>query len=253
MSAGGRPLADAAAHILLVEDDPDISALVTRFLRNSGYGVTSVADGRAMDTVMAERRVDLVLLDVMLPGETGFALCRRIHATSAARVIMVSALAGVADRIAGLDLGADDYVGKPFELEELGARIRSVLRRSAPRDAAGPAEPPSGGLHFATWRFEPERRALYTAKGVRMALTGAEADLLLVFHRHARQVLSRAQLIALTRGADGSVEERTIDLLVSRLRRKLAEGGRQLELIRTVRSGGYVFDPDIAGAGRSRS
>jgi two-component system OmpR family response regulator len=234
--------------ILMVEDDLEISALMTQFLRNSGYHVTAVADGRAMDAVMAQQKIKLVLLDIMLPRETGFDLCKRIRATSDARIIMVTALVEVADRVAGLDLGADDYVGKPFELAELGARIRAVLRRGAATGAPGPDGVAQDGLHFAGWRFEPERRALYSARGVRMTLTGAETDMLLVFCRHAHQVLSRPALIHLMRGTDDAIAERTIDLLVSRLRRKLAQGGHQLELIRTVRSDGYLFDPDLTGA-----
>ena len=256
MSAGASPPAMEHTHILVVEDDREISARITRFLESADYRVTAVTNGRAMDAAMAERKVDLVLLDLMLPEETGLDLCRRIRATSEACVIIVTALAGVGDRVAGLDLGADDYLGKPFEFAELGARIRSVLRRGTLR--AGSARPAANALHFGGWRFEPERRAMYSPKGVRVALTGAETDLLLVLHRHAHQVLSRARLIELARGRDGGVEERTIDLLVGRLRAKLSEGGRQLELIRTVRGAGYLFNPDIArgvawdigGAGR---
>lgn len=236
--------------ILVVEDDPEISALMTRYLQDAGYCVTAVTDGQAMDSVMSQQTIQLVLLDLMLPRESGFDLCRRIRAKSDARVIMVTALSGVTDRVVGLDLGADDYIGKPFELVELAARIRAVLRRSSPavedQDAAA-----ANSFHFAGWRFEPERRALFTTRGVRMMLTGTETDLLLVFYRHAHQVLSRTQLIALTRGENRAIAERSIDLLVSRLRRKLAQGGHQLELIRTMRSDGYLFDPDLTSSGKA--
>jgi DNA-binding response OmpR family regulator len=160
---------------------------------------------------------------------------------------MVTALAEVKDRVAGLELGADDYVSKPFELAELGARIGAVLRRGPLRRPSEAVPPASETRQFAGWRFEPERRLLYSRKGVRMALTGAETDLLLVLCRHPRQVLSRTQLIELITGQPAGLEERTIDLLVSRLRRKLAQEGRQLELIRTVRGDGYLFDPDVVG------
>jgi two-component system OmpR family response regulator len=233
-----------AARILVVEDDPEIRALMLRYLEAAGYKVAAVPDGLGMDALMAKQPIDLVLLDLMLQHETGFDLCRRIRVTSDARIIMVTALSSVADRVVGLDLGADDYIGKPFELAELGARIRAVLRRGGD---------PSDGLHFAGWRFEPERRALFSARGVRMMLTGAETDLLLAFSRHPHEVLGRAQLITLMRGSGELIAERTIDLLVSRMRRKLAQGGRQLELIRTVRSDGYVFDPDLSGRGKSAS
>ncbi|WP_199175545.1 response regulator transcription factor [Telmatospirillum siberiense] len=249
MMTSGNSVADQTIHILIVEDDPDINALITRFLKKSGYQAEGVANGREMDVAMAKHPFDLVLLDLMLPGETGLDLCRRIRATSDARVIMVTALAEVTDRVAGLELGADDYIGKPFELIELAARIKAVLRRGAPRksETAGTPEVIHDSLHFSGWRFEPERRLLYTKTGVRMALTGAETDLLLVLYRHAGQVVSRRQLIVLTRGDEDAIDERTIDLLVSRLRRKLAQGGRQLELIRTIRGDGYLFDTTIAG------
>lgn len=253
MSATGRKTmtADEAsttnrpASILVVEDDAGINALITCFLRQSGYDAEGVGNGREMDAAMGRRTYDLILLDLLLPEETGFDICRRLRAASDARIIMVTALAEVTDRVAGLDLGADDYVSKPFELVELGARIRAVLRRgSAPKTGSPPAMP-GGPLRFAGWRFEPERRLLYTEAGVRMALTGAETDLLLVFCRHAGQVMSRRELIALTRGERYAIDERSIDLLVSRLRRKLAQGGRQQELIHTMRGDGYLFDGDV--------
>lgn len=240
MSAGGEA-DEEPARILLVEDDPEISALMVRFLSGLGYGVDAVGDGHAMTAAIAARKIALVLLDVMLPGDSGFDLCRRIRASSPARIIMVTSLADLSYRVAGLDLGADDYISKPFELDELGARIRAVLRRGS--SDRSPSDPE---LHFAGWRFAPEHRVLYSPRGVRMALTGAETDLMLVLCRHPRQVLTRARLIELTRGDGQTVEERTIDLLVSRLRRKLAHGGRQLELIRTVRGDGYRFDPEPA-------
>jgi DNA-binding response OmpR family regulator len=238
---------EAAARILVVEDDAAISAMVTSFLQIEGYSVDAVSNGRALDVKLARSRVDLILLDIMLPEESGLDICKRIRATGDTRIIIVTALAEVADRVAGLDLGADDYIGKPFELVELVARVRAVLRRIAPH-GAGTLEM----LQFAGWRFEPARRLLYTPKGVRTALTGSETDMMLTFYQHPGQVLSRAQLMALLRGRDGVMEERAIDLLVSRLRRKLAHGGRQLELIRTVRGDGYEFDPrpEIGGGSR---
>lgn len=245
MSADGK-IDEETARVLLVEDDPEISALMVRFLSGLGYGVDAVSDGRAMEAAIANENIGLVLLDVMLPADSGFDLCRRIRATSNARVIMVTSLADVSYRVAGLDLGADDYISKPFELDELGARIRAVLRRGS-GDRSRVEDPE---LLFAGWRFAPEHRVLYSPRGVRMALTGAETDLMLVFCRNPRQVLTRARLIELTRGEGRAVEERAVDLLVSRLRRKLAQGGRQLELIRTVRGDGYRFDPDLTGRER---
>ena len=229
------------AHVLVVEDDPEISALLERFLVEAGYGVSVTHDGAAMDRVLATRPIDLVLLDLMLPDEHGLALCRRIRANSGAGIIMVTALSELTDVVVGLETGADDYVGKPFELRELAARIRAVLRRGG----AGKADD-ADGLTFVGWHFHPERRLLYSPAGVRVSLTGAEADLLLTFCQNPSRVLTRTQLIGLTRGSADTSNERTIDLLVSRLRRKLAVAGRQLELIRTVRHDGYMFQPDLA-------
>lgn len=228
------------ATILVVEDDPELSALLVRFLTQSGYDAESVADGRAMDAILTRRSFDLILLDLLLPGESGFDLCRRLRAASNIRIIMLTALADVGNRVAGLEMGADDYVNKPFELVELRARIRAVLRRNAPPSPLG-IVPTDHALRFPGWRFEPERRALYTDSGIRMALTGTETDLLLVLCRHAGQVIGRRQLIVLTRGNETAMDERGIDLLVCRLRRKLAQGGQQLDLIHTVRGGGYMF------------
>ena len=241
-AAAEATLPDRVAHLLIVEDDPEISALLERFLLGAGYTVAVAHDGTEMDQAMARRAPDLVLLDLMLPNEHGLALCRRIRATGNAAVIMVTALGELPDVVVGLEVGADDYVTKPFELRELAARIRAVLRRGGGHGAVGEPD----GLTFVGWRFHPERRILYSPAGVRVSLTGAEADLLLTFCQNPRRVLTRLQLIGLTRGAADPTHERTVDLLVSRLRRKLAGAGRQLELIRTVRHDGYMFQPDLA-------
>jgi two-component system OmpR family response regulator len=232
---------DRAAHVLVVEDDVEISALLERFLRGVGYRVSVAHNSAEMDVRMAVEPVDLVLLDLLLPDEHGLSLCRRIRASSSAGIIMVTALSELTDVVVGLEVGADDYVTKPFELRELAARIGAVLRRGG-----GAKAEEMDGLGFAGWRFHPERRVLYSPAGVRVSLTGAEADLLLTFCQNPRRVLTRLQLIGLTRGAADLTNERTIDLLVSRLRRKLAGAGRQLELIRTMRHDGYMFQPDLA-------
>ena len=194
-----------------------------------------------MDTLLANGAFDLILLDIMLPGETGLALCRRLRAQNSIEsrigIIMVTALAETSDRVSGLDLGADDYVCKPFDLDELEARIRAVLRRH-PIEARTAAEIT---LSFAEWQFQPQRRMLRTPNGVRVSLTGAEADLLLAFCQHPQAVLSREQLIEWTRGPAIVVPDRVIDLLVSRLRRKLSVGGVASDIIQTARAGGYLF------------
>ncbi|MBB4199878.1 hypothetical protein CCR94_03455 [Rhodoblastus sphagnicola] len=240
MNAEIQAAPHAALRILIIEDDPEISRLVAQFLRDKDYHVTAVGDGKAMRAVIAAQAVDIVLLDLMLPDDSGLDLCKQIRATCGARIIMVTALASLSDRVAGLDSGADDYVSKPFALPELEARIRAVSRRGQD----GPDQSNDGVIRFGGWRFDAKRRILYSPKGVRITLTAAEADLLQAFQKNAHQVLSRPQLIELTRGKGEDVSDRAVDLLVSRLRRKLALGGRQLEIIQTVRSDGYVFNPE---------
>ncbi|MFT8309192.1 response regulator transcription factor [Acetobacter malorum] len=230
-------------HILIVEDDPEICGLLQRYLQRLGYEVSTALNRAGIDAAEKRRPVDLTLLDLMLPEEDGRTLCQYLRQTSATRIIMVSALNDIHDRISGLDLGADDYVPKPFDLEELAARIRAVLRRAQP-EAAQPE--PQGVQHyrFDNWLFEPAKRALYGKTGIRVALTGSETDLLLVFCQNAHHVFNRTELLARIHGDEKNVDPRAIDLLISRLRRKLSHEGRQLELIRTIRGGGYIFDPD---------
>jgi two-component system OmpR family response regulator len=232
---------DRAARVMVVEDDPEIRSLLERFLAGQGYAVQVAADGMEMTAQMALFQPDLVLLDLMLPGTGGLDLCRWIREAGSASVIIVTAMAELPDIVVGLESGADDYVTKPFELRELAARIRAVLRRGEAQRADTAAD----GLRFVGWRFLPERRLMYSPSDVRVSLTGAEADLLLTFCRNPGRVLTRQELISLTRGQTGGLHERAIDLLVSRLRRKLAGAGRQLELIRTVRHDGYLFQPDL--------
>ena len=239
------PVGKGQNFVLVVEDDMDIRNLLTRFLSQQGYEIGSAMTAAEVGAVLAVRKPDLVLLDLMLPRESGHDICRLIRERSATPIIMVTALADVRERIAGLDLGADDYVSKPFDLGELAARIRAVLRRP-PGTSAHPTPDLQPGCRFGTWTFVPEKRALYSTEGVRMTLTGAETDLLLLLWNHAGELLSRQRIIELLYNAPGAVEERTIDLLVSRLRRKLAHGGRQLEMLRPVRGDGYVFDPGPA-------
>lgn len=228
-------------HVLVVEDDPDIRGLLTRFLRLKGYAVSVAVNKTEIQQQIAASRIDLVLLDLMLPQENGYELCQHLRQTTRIPVIMVTALADIRERIAGLDLGADDYVSKPFDLAELEARMRAVLRRGAAPTSAREEHV------FGPWTFVPAKRALYGLAGVRVTLSGSETDLMLIFWQHPDILLTRARIIELLYGAPDAVEERSIDLLVSRLRRKLAEGGRQLELIRTVRGDGYVFDVKAAG------
>ena len=233
-------------HILFVEDDREISALVSRFLRTNDFRVTAAGDGREMARALDESRVDLIVLDIMLPGEDGLSLCRRLRATSSVPIVMLTARGEDIDRIIGLEMGADDYLAKPFNPRELLARIRAVLRRSAavPASAAGR----SAALGFMGWRLDPALRQLHDPAGARVALTGAEFDLLLAFCEHPRRVLSRDQLLDLTQGRVAGPFERSIDVLVSRIRQKIETDPRNPEFIKTIRSEGYLFTPDVTSA-----
>jgi two-component system OmpR family response regulator len=231
-----------APHILLVEDDREICALVTRFLQTNDMRVSTAGDGRQLDQVFTDNRIDLIVLDVMLPGEDGLMICRRLRSTSKLPVIMLTAKGEEIDRIVGLEIGADDYVTKPFSPRELLARIRAVLRRGV----ATEEEARSGAmLVFDGWRLDPNIRQLHDPDGVRVALTGAEWELLRVFCERPRRVLSRDQLINLTRGRAAAPFERTIDILVSRLRQKMERDPGEPTLIQTIRSGGYMFSPEV--------
>jgi two-component system OmpR family response regulator len=231
-------------HILVVEDDREISTLVSRFLRANSLRVSTVGHGRAMDRAFVDGRIDLVVLDVMLPGEDGLSICRRLRAASDVPVIMLTAKGEEIDRIIGLEIGADDYLTKPFNPRELLARIRAVLRRRG----TGTAEAVRGGvaLTFEGWRLDPNVRQLHNPDGARVSLTGAEFDLLLVFCERPRRVLSRDQLIDLTQGRAAGPFERSIDVLVSRLRQKLEVDPKDPMLIQTIRSGGYMFSPEVS-------
>lgn len=236
-------------HILIVEDDPDIAASLASFLRDKGYAASISGSAEAASQVLAQGHVDLVLLDVMLPGEDGLALCRRVRASGGPRIIMVTALSEATDKVVGLEVGADDYVSKPFDLRELLARIRAVLRRAPTGDEAPRPAKIDMVLRFSAFEFYPYRRFLRSPAGLRIPLTGAETDLLLIFCQHARQVLSREELIDLTRGEGFAISTRSVDLLVSRLRRKLAGDDPLSDPIRTVRADGYAFEPEVTVEG----
>ena len=233
-------------HILLVEDDREIRTLVSRFLSANEFRVSTAGDGREMDRALKDSRLDLVVLDIMLPGEDGLSICRRLRASSNLPVIMLTAKGEEIDRIIGLEMGADDYLAKPFNPRELLARIRAVLRRGA--TGATEATPSGAVLTFEGWRLDPGIRQLRNPDGARVALTGAEFDLLLVLCERPRRVLSRDQLIDLTKGRGAAPFERSVDVLVSRLRQKLEREPKEPTLIQTIRSGGYMFSSDVKPA-----
>ncbi|MUZ75392.1 response regulator [Agrobacterium vitis] len=234
-------------HILIVEDDPDISAPLAGFLREQGFATSVSESAEAASEILKGGHIDLVLLDVMLPGEDGLSLCQRLRSTSGPRIIMLTALSEPADKVIGLDLGADDYVSKPFDLRELLARVRAVLRRD-PADETTRRTSAELVLRFCGFAFHPYRRILRSPAGLRIPLTGAETDLLLIFCQHPREILSREELISLTRGMDFAISARSIDLLVSRLRRKLTGDDPLADLIRTVRADGYAFQPQVTSS-----
>lgn len=236
-----------SARLLIVEDDPEIREPLAAFLRGKGFAVDEAGSAEDALPLLAGTGIDVVLLDVMLPGMDGLELCRMIRARGGPRVIMLTALGEPTDKVVGLELGADDYISKPFDLRELLARVRSVLRRPSGSGDAEPSLQGGGDLvfRFAGFSFFPHRRFVRSAAGVRIPLTGTEADMLMAFCRHPRQVLSRDELIALTRGEAFPISARSVDLLVSRLRRKLATADAWDDPIRTVRADGYVLHAEV--------
>lgn len=230
-------------HILVVDDDREIRDLVARFLRNHGCRVDAVGDGRAMFRTLETGRFDLLVLDLMMPGEDGLSICRRLRQTSNLPVIMLTAVGDEADRIVGLEMGADDYLAKPFSPRELLARIRAVLRRAAALQR--PAENGPAVLAFDRWRLDLTKRELSDSKGTLMPLTAGEFDLLAALAEHPGRILTRDQLLDLTKGRDAIPFDRSIDVQISRLRRKIEDDPREPALIKTVRSGGYVFTPQV--------
>ena len=231
------------ARILIVDDDPGIRDVVSEFLGRHGFEVEIAADGKAMDQVLARDGVDLVVLDVMMPGEDGLAICRRLSAQPGGpAIIMMSAMGVETDRIVGLELGADDYVPKPCNPRELLARIKAVLRRR--NEPRGGDQPMGAGCEFAGWRLDLVRRELRSPQGVVVNLSSGEFSLLRAFVEHPQRVLTRDQLLDYARGRDSDAYERAIDVQISRLRRKLDDNGDG-ELIRTIRSEGYMFAPKV--------
>ena len=236
---------ESAPHVLFVEDDPEIRGLVADFLRQSGLRVTVAQDGEAMDRELGGNGVDLLILDIMLPKEGGLSLCRRVRASGNLPIIMLTARGGEIDRVVGLEMGADDYLTKPFSSHELLARVRALLRRSQ-YTAPEPRNPRRSVLTFADWRLDLIARRLHSRDGTRVPLTGGEFELLVAFCEHPNKVLTRDQLLDLTtRDKSVGTIDRSIDIQVSRLRRKIERDPKDPVLIQTVRSGGYVFTAEV--------
>ena len=233
------------AHLLLVDDDEDILALLAVFFRKHGHTVAVAADGKAMFAALERETVDLLILDVMLQHEDGFSLCRRLRVSSNVPIIMLTAMADHTDRVVGLELGADDYLTKPFDQRELLARVKTVLRRVSVSASNPKPDETRPVLCFAGWRLDVVRRELRSADNGLVFLSGGEFDLLLAFAEHPRRTLSREQLIDLARGSAHVAFDRSIDVQVSRLRYKLEQDPRNPELIRTIRNAGYLFLPEV--------
>ena len=229
--------------VLVVEDDPVIAKMIEELLTENGLLVSAAASARDMDLLLAQESVDLILLDVMLPNEDGFSVCRRLRAGSSVPIIMVTALDEDVDRIVGLEIGADDYISKPFNSRELVARIRALMRRV---DASALAHKDRQRLfRFAHWSLYPAERLLHNPDRVRVTMTSAEFDLLLAFCQNPGRVLSREQLLDLTHGGLAGPIERSVDVHVSRIRQKIEPDPRDPTFIKTVRLGGYVFTPHV--------
>jgi two-component system OmpR family response regulator len=235
----------ASPHILIVDDHSEIRDLVARALAKEGFRVSAAADGRAMRKVMGESRIDLVLLDLMLPGEDGLSLCRALRAESNIPIIMLTAKGDEIDRVVGLELGADDYVAKPFGSRELIARIRAVLRRS-PGRATPPTMDQPKRYRFDRWQLDTGARELLREDGVSIPLSTGEYDLLIVLIERPNRVLARDQLLDLAGRRSADVLDRSIDTQVSRLRKKLEIDAGDPKIVKTVWGGGYVFTPTVS-------
>ena len=234
----------AVPQILLVEDDSEISRMLVESLKEHGFAAVPAASAEEMDDFFERQTPDLVILDVMLPGEGGLDICRRLRAGSNVPIIMLTALGSEIDRVLGLEIGADDYVTKPFGSRELIARVRALLRRSQ-IDHERVTAPKPKIFQFAGWRLEPSSRQLFNPEAARVSLTSTEFDLLLAFCLNPGRILSRDQLLDLTHSGSAGPMGRSIDVHVSRVRQKLENDSPEAELIKTVRLGGYIFTPDV--------
>ncbi|HQO29590.1 MAG TPA: response regulator [Accumulibacter sp.] len=239
-----------ADHVLIVDDDREIRQLLCDYLERQGLRATAVADGRQMLAALDKGRFDLVILDLMLPGEDGLTLCRNLRAQPASAqlpVLMLTARGDEMDRILGLEMGADDYLPKPFVPRELLARIRAILRRTRalPPNLRAAAAPRIRQFAFAGWRLDTASRQLLDGENVVVALSGAEYRLLLVLVEHAQRVLNRDQLLELTQGREAEPFDRSIDLLISRLRQRLRDDAREPRIIKTLRGEGYVLAAEV--------
>jgi len=242
-------------HIAVLDDEPDITQLLAGYLQNHGFRISQLHTGASLLSLMASDPPLLVLLDLGLPGEDGFAIARQLREHWHCGLVIVTGRGDAVDKVVGLEVGADDYVTKPFDLRELLARIKAVLRRTAPAtppqaDAAAPpaaAQANSSRLVFAGWTLDTAARSLSSPQGQDVPLTTGEFDLLSAFATHAGRVLSRDFLLEQTRGREAGPFDRTIDVQVGRLRKKLEDDADNPQIIKSVRGAGYIFVPPVAG------
>jgi two-component system, OmpR family, response regulator len=232
------------AHILIVDDQQEICDVVQEYLTGEGYRVSTAHDGSGMRRMMGQAHVDLVILDLMLPGEDGLTLARALRSESGIGIIILTGRGETVDRIIGLEMGADDYLPKPFHLRELLARVKSVLRRVQSRTGDSP-QPSRSRARFAGWNLDLSSRELMSPSGEEVRLTTGEFDLLAAFVNNANQVLSRDRLLDLARNREAGPFDRTIDVQVGRLRRKLEDDPQNPGMIKTVRGSGYIFTPSV--------
>ncbi|MFN3400924.1 MAG: response regulator [Ferrovibrio sp.] len=233
--------ATPATHVLIVDDDHRIRAMLARFLTDHGMKVSQAGDGREMFAICADARIDVIVLDIMMPGEDGLSLCRRMRAQSAVPIILLTAMSNDTDRIIGLEIGADDYVVKPFNPRELLARIRAVTRRLSAASLNAERPVVTAVYAFGGWQLNASRRTLTSPAGVLTDLTSGEFDLLLAFLEHPQRVLTRDQLLDLAHGRMSQAYDRSIDVQISRLRRKIEADPQDPAFIKTIRNEGYFF------------
>lgn len=235
-------VASPLPEIFVVDDEPGLRGMIEDYLSLQGFAVSAAESGVALDRLLAARRPAAIVLDVNMPGEDGLSIVRRLRGRAERMgIVMLTANADETSKVAGLSYGADDYIVKPFELRELLARLRSVLRR-LPTPAPPSIRQPVG-LAFGAFRLDPDGRRLFDGAGVEIVISSMEFDLLETFARHPRQVLSRDRLCELAHGRPLGEADRSVDIRIARLRRKLAEAAGHAPLLRTVRGEGYVFDP----------
>jgi two-component system OmpR family response regulator len=239
------PSSERKTNVLLVENDEQIAQLVVEILEENGFKARTANSAVAMDRLLENQEFDLFILDAMLPGEDGFSICRRIRNKSVTPIIMLTALGKDVDRIIGLELGADDYLTKPFNPRELIARIKALIRRASYVVPTGERPRP---LKFAGWRIDPVLRQLHSPQDVHVSTTTAEFDILMAFCRNPGRVLTREQLLRLTHAGLAGPIERSVDVHISRVRQKIEPDVREPTFIKTVRLGGYMFTPAVEPA-----